>query len=76
MIAVKRFFISCFASLTVCTSAGACASALKTIDEVNNPADDVKLSKCRAVGRAAKEAGAEPDAAYGAYEACKKEAGL
>jgi hypothetical protein len=53
-----------------------CASALKNLDDLNNPADDIALKRCREEARAAKDAGADASAAYAAYYDCTKDAGL
>lgn len=54
----------------------ACGGAMREIDEVNKPGDDAALARCRHDGRAAKDAGASPLGAYGAYVECTREAGL
>lgn len=68
---IRIFAIGCGLAALI-----ACSSAIKTVDQVNDPSDDVALKNCREEGRAAREAGADKDAAYGVYFDCTKEAGL
>lgn len=53
-----------------------CASGLRTLDDLNDPKDDVTLAECRTEMRAAKEAGADKHKAYDVYTRCVKDGGL
>lgn len=53
-----------------------CASAVKQIETVSDPKDDVRLSACRAEGRDASATGSEPDDAWRVYDACMKDGGF
>jgi len=52
----------------------ACSEGLKSIDEVNDPSDDVKLSKCRADARAEKQLTGNAERAWNVYLACTRDA--
>jgi hypothetical protein len=74
--AIKRLALACVVALGLTQGPAACGSALRSFDEVNNPDDDSHLTRCRNAGRAAREAGAEPDDAFDTYVECTREAGL
>lgn len=57
-------------------SVAACGSAIRALDSVNEPKDDSALAECRKEMRVARDAGADPDAAYHVYYDCTVEAGL
>lgn len=49
---------------------------LRSVDSVNEPADDATLKRCREEARAAKDGGASKEAAYKAYYDCTVDGGL
>lgn len=53
-----------------------CASVLRHIDEVNEPADDDALKRCRKEMRVARDAGADASDAFHTYYDCTVDAGL
>ena len=57
-------------------NASGCAPALKTLDEVNDPADDAALKRCRDLARSIKADGGDAGAAFDAYYRCTEDAGL
>ena len=54
----------------------ACGDGLKSIDEINNPSDDVVLAKCRADARAEMYLTGDKNRAWSIYLACTSDAGL
>lgn len=54
----------------------AASNVAKAIDEVNDPADDVALKRCRDLARSIKAATGDASAAYDGYYACTVDAGL
>jgi hypothetical protein len=63
------------------TGQAACGTGLRAFDEVNSPADDAALARCRAAARAAlpdgrKPTEAEAQAAWRIYDECADDAGL
>ncbi len=72
---LKQLTLAWTMSLAFCCTTGSCASALQPWDDVNNPSDDVALTRCRKEGRAALDGGSK-ETAYAAYVACTKDAGL
>jgi hypothetical protein len=75
--ALNVFCVVLFAALAVAAIelCVGCGGALVAIDDPEIADTAAKLSKCRAEGRAA-SADAGPDAGWGAYTACKQDAGL
>jgi hypothetical protein len=61
--------------LVGCSTTG-CASALQSIEEIDNPSDNAALSKCRADARAEKYISGDVEKAWRIYVDCKHEAGL
>ncbi len=59
-----------------CAMVVGCGEGLKSIDEINNPSDDVKLSKCRGDARAEMLITGNKDKAWNIYLACTADAGL
>lgn len=73
---VERALIAVFLSgLMASVQTAACGASIKDLDDVNNPADDVALSRCRKEGRAVLDGG-RPEDAFAVYDACKTDAGL
>lgn len=72
---LKQLTFGWAASFLFCCTAGACGSALQTWDDINNPSDDVALTRCRNEGRATLDGGSK-ETAYATYVTCTKDAGL
>lgn len=73
---MKRFAKAVLTIVAAHAFALGCGSALKTIDQLNDPNDDKDLRDCRYVGRQAQDAGRDAADAFDAYRECTKEAGL
>jgi len=63
----KKVYAPC---LMLALLLGGCAGWLSSVDEVNNPSDDAKLSECRAKARVEKQLTGDAEKAWQLYLDC------
>ncbi len=76
---IRKYLLAVFVPILLAhlaVQAVGCASALKELESISDPSDDVKLSQCRKLARGLMADGGDAGSAYAAYYSCTEEAGL